>query len=306
MANKPFALCAATRRAPVVRWYGVAIGMAITLLPVTALAGGVDYSMTGGTDDHVAHQVGIGMGQADRWDLYLSLGSGRSGNRETDTNHSLRSQWQVVPAWAVALTTDQAQDEVLRTQGMTAETHVRIADLAHWDGDASLSLGWRRGFNGLRDSSLAVSGQVPDQQTWTLSWSQDLRAGWAWDAQTSFTQYSSDPVAMARALLLLRVPRTSAALGLTGFTERSHILGLQWQATPAVSVHASVQHTSTVFGQIQRALQSSFSVPVGTSGLATLTLGQQRNDAVSRPNGVEVVPMQTSNILGLAYAWQWQ
>lgn len=305
MANNPLAFCAATRRALIVR-YSVTIGMAITLLPVTALAGGVDYSLTGGTDDHVLHQVGIGMGQADRWDMYLSLGSGRSGNRETDTRYSLLSRWQVVPAWAVALGTDQAQDEVLRTQGMTAEVHVRVADLAHWEHDASLSLGWRGGINGLRDNSLAVSGQVPDQHSWTLSWSQDLQAGWAWDVQTSVYQYSSDPVVMARALLLLRVPRTGAALGLTGFTARSHALGLQWQATPAVLVHTSVQHTSTVFGQIQRSLQSSFSVPVGASGLVSLTLGHHRSDAVNRPNGVEVVPMQTSNTLGLGYAWQWQ
>lgn len=287
---------------------GVALALALAwaLLPSAAHAQSLDYSLNGSTGDYVAHQIGLGLPVAKNWDVRLALGSGRSGERETDDNQSLRLQWQVQPAWSVALSVDQNQDEVLRSQGTGLEARLALDEWARWEHSASLGLAWRRGYNGLRDASVAAGNLVPDQNAWTLSWSQDLGERWGWDWDSTLTQYSSDPVALARALLARRVPRTNAAASLTDFSERNHQLGLRWQATDTLHMRLSAQYSQTVVGQVQRGLQWSLSLPVGKQGLAGLSLGQTRSDALLRPNGTELQAAQTSNTLGLNYSWQWE
>ncbi|MGQ0708904.1 MAG: hypothetical protein ACT4NV_04065 [Rhodoferax sp.] len=271
-----------------------------------AAAQGLDYSLSGSSGDYVAHQVGLGLQAAKDWDLYASAGQGRSGDRETDTHHALRLQWQATPLWSLALSVDQSQDEVLRSQGTGLEARLALDEWAQWEQRASLGLAWRRGYNGLRDASVAAGNLVPDQNAWTLSWSQDLGERWGWDWDGTWTQYSSDPVALARALLVRRVPRTAAALALTGFAERSQRLGLRWQATDTLHLSLSAQYSQTVVGQVQRGLQWSLSLPVGKQGLAGLNLGQTRSEAVLRPNGTELQAAQTSHTVGLSYSWQWE
>lgn len=275
-------------------------------LAPAVLAQSLDYSLTGASGDYVSQQLGLGLRPAADWDVYASLGSGRGGARETDTQQSLHVQWQAHPAWAVGLGADQSQDDVLRTQGTGLDVQLALDALAQWEHSASLALAWRRGYNGLRDSSVAAGHLVPDQSDWTLSWSQDLNARWAWDWESSVSQYSSDPVTLARALLARRVPRVGAAMGLTGFPERSHALGLHWQASDSVQLSAQARYSLTVIGQTQRALEWGLSVPLGKQGLGGVRLGHTRSDAVLRANGTELLPAQSSNSLTLTYSLQWE
>lgn len=271
----------------------------------TVAAQSLDYSLTAVTGDYVSQQLGLGLRPAPDWDLYASLGSGRSGERETDTQQVLHLQWQLHPLWALALGADQAQDEVLRAQGTRLEAELAVGALGAWARSASLALAWRRGYNGLRDSSVAAGSLVPDQNDWTLRWSHELGERWGWDWESSVTQYSSDPVALARVLLARRVPRVGLAMGLTGFPERSHVLGLRWQASDSVQLQAQASYSLTVIGQSQRTLEWGLSLPLGKQGVGGVRLGHTRSDAVQRPNGTELLPAQSSNSLTFTYAWQW-
>jgi outer membrane receptor protein involved in Fe transport len=254
----------------------------------------------------VSHQIGASLRPTPDWGLYASLGSGRSAAREIDTQQSLQLQWQAHPAWTISLGADQAQDDVLRTQVTLLEVEAALDALAPWDRSASLTLGWRRGYNGLRDSSVAAGHLVPDQDDWSLRWSQDLDARWGWEWESRYTQYSSDPVALARALLARRVPRVGAAMGLTGFGERSHALGVRWQASDTVQLQVRAQYSLTVIGQAQRALEWGFSLPLGKQGTGGVRLGHARSDAVLRANGTELLAAQSSNSLSFTYSLQWE
>lgn len=281
-------------------------GLAGCALGPSVQAQSLDYSLTGASGDYVSQQVGLGLRPATDWNLYASLGSGRSGARETDTQQTLQLQWQVQPAWSIALGADQAQDEVLRTQGTRLAIEFDLDTLAQWEHGASLGLSWRRGYNGLRDSSVAAGHLVPDQNDWTLHWSQDLNARWGWDWESSVSQYSSDPVALARALLARRVPRVGTAMGLTSFSERSHALGVRWQASDNVQLQAQASYNLTVIGQTQRALELGLSLPLGKQGLGGMRWGHTRSDAVLRANGSELLPAQSGNSLTFTYSLQWE
>lgn len=281
-------------------------GLAACSLAAAAQAQSLDYSLTGASGDYVSQQVALGLRPASDWSLQASLGSGRSGARETDTQQTLQLQWQVQPAWSMTLGADQAQDELLRTQGSRLEVELALDALAQWEHSTSLGLAWRRGYNGLRDSSVAAAHVVPDQDDWALHWSQDLGAGWGWSWETSVSRYSSDPVALARALLARRVPRIGVAMGLTSFSERSHTLGVRWQSGDNLQWQALASYGLTVIGQTQRVVEWGLSLPLGKQALGGIRLGHTRSDAVLRANGTELLPAQSSNSLTFAYTLQWE
>ncbi|MBK6999510.1 MAG: hypothetical protein IPH35_05935 [Rhodoferax sp.] len=270
----------------------------------SGLTGDVSYTLGNGSNGYASHSLAANIEHAA---LPLSLGLDATQSTlngvETSMQANMTLGWSPSPVWSFAAHLSTMNDDLVKVNGRGLSVGANLHKF--WQGRRTTHLELERDLNDYSapNASAALNDRIPNQGRTRL----DIRQGvndaldvyWGLELY----DYSSDPVDMARALLLRKVRRVTMAGKLGDLLDRSQTVGVSWSMTDAWNMDVSFSPSRTVIGQNQQQKTIALSYMFLPKASVSFAYSDSSSDALTGPNGAKLAAAQTDSTLELGLRW---
>ncbi len=268
------------------------------------LTGDMSYTLGNGSNGYASHSLTTNL---EHGALPLSLGLDATQSTlngiEASMQANLTLGWNPSSMWSLAAHLSTMNDDLIKVNGRGLSVGANLHPL--WQGRLSTHLELERDLNdySVPNAPAALNDRIPNQGRTRL----DIRQGvndvlevyWGLELY----DYSSDPVDLARALLLRKVKRVTMAGKLGDLLDRSQTLGVSWSMSDAWNMDVSITPSRTVIGQNQQQKTITLSYLFLPKASVSFAYSDSNSDALTGPNGAKLAASQTDSTLELGLKW---
>lgn len=270
----------------------------------SGLTGDVSYTLGNGSNGYASHSLAANIEHAA---LPLSLGLDATQSTLNGVEASMQANmtlgWSASPVWSFAAHLSTMNDDIVKLNGRGLSVGANLHKL--WQGRLSTHLELERDLTdySVPNAPAVLNERIPNQGRTRLDIRQGLNEALEVYWGLELYDYSSDPVDLARALLLRKVRRVTMAGKLGDLLDRSQTLGVSWSMSDAWNMDVSITPSRTVIGQEQQQKTIALSYTFLPNASVSFAYSDSNSDALTSPNGAKLASAQTDSTLELGLKW---
>lgn len=268
------------------------------------LTGDVSYTLGNGSNGYASHSLAANI---EHGALPLSLGLDATQSTLNGVEASMQANltlgWSASPLWSLAAHLSTMNDDLIKVNGRGLSVGTNLHRL--WNGRRSTYLELERDLYNysVPNASAALNDRIPNQGRTRLDIRQSVNEALEVYWGLELYDYSSDPVDLARALLLRKVQRVAMAGKLGDLLDRSQTLGFSWSMSDAWNMDVSISPSRTVIGQEQQQKTIALSYMFQPKASVSFAYSDSNSDALTGPSGAKLASAQTDATLELGLRW---